>query len=743
MWNRLVIVLTVVSWAAVCAGQEAASQPTSRAAPTNQQRLNDLLAVIEGPNPPEARRTIARELLLQGWSETPARLVTVLGGTNAAAKVAVAGALVDLPQFLDAAYVEPLMGMLVGDDAAVRQAAAGALAAYHNSGVAPRLRQLALDSSQATQKRAAAVAALGLMTSRASVDALVEVLADPDPGLVQAALAAVEQATAMDFHGEKAAALQWWEANRGLSLEAWQQRQIQRLVHKYREARTQAEAVEARLAQVFEGNYRRASEAERVSIVGACLSDNSRAIRMLGLKLSQMHLADGKSLPAEQGDRVRELLSSPDPREQAAAVRTVASFRDPADGARFLEMLSTASNLDVRLSLLNGLGYVGDAKAIEALLKVVDVTDEASATEAVTALGRLAERGVLGDGPRDAVATALAKVFAAAGASQVALRERVLWAMSTVADPRFGPAFAAALDQREAVAVRQAAARGIAALRDPALADALVGAASDPDPGVRRTALETLAILGSNEKHFNALWGCLASAQESDEATQQAAWRGTLDMLSRATSENAESWLTKLPGDGERTLGLLQRLAQIVGEGKPPDRGRLGIIRARVATQHLRLGQSAEAVAEYCRALADLHSTKAGATPRVARELLGCALAEGRYDEQVAAALGVGPPAPDAATLWAAIKTEVEKRLTKEGVDAALSILEAVERHPPGAWPAGVPEQIKQLRAQAVRIKAPPPESQPVSTAPASQPVTKTPASQPVSTAPASQPSGG
>ena len=63
--------------------------------------------------------------------------------------------------------------------------------------------------------------------------------------------------------------------------------------------------------------------------------------------------------------------------------------------------------------------------------------------------------------------------------SQTALRERVLWAMSLVADPRFRAAYVAGLAETEGPAVRQAAVRGIATLKDPQLADDLRTLASE------------------------------------------------------------------------------------------------------------------------------------------------------------------------------------------------------------------------------------------------------------------------
>ncbi len=708
-----VVAVTLAGW------QEASTQPATRAAPTSQSRLNALIGLIEDPkNPPEARRTGARELLAQSMSETPPRLVAILGGQNGPAKVAIAAVLAESPQYLDAMYVDPLIGMLGDADADVRAAAAGALAGYRDGGVIPRLRGQSLDSEQPQRARLGAIAALGLMVQRRAIDGLADALEDPDPVIADAALAALERATAMDFGDDHAAARSWCEESRALSDQDWQQLQMERLVRKELETRNRLEAVEARLVSVLEANFQRASDAERVTLLSSYLTDNTSTIRLVGLKLIQTQLAEGRELPAELIARIRDLMAGSEPREQAAAVRAVASLRKPEDADAFLTMLPGVRNRAVRLALINGVGYVGNATAVDTLLAELEGADEESATEVVAALGRLAERGVLQDERRAAVVQALLQVFETTKPAQVALRERTLWAMGNVADARFGPAFATALGSAEAVAVRQAAARGIGLLNDPKLADALAAAANDPDTGVRKTAIETLAVRGFSDKHLQALWGRLTSPPETDEAIRQAAWRGALTILAKRPPAQIEEWIARLPGEGaqrtQRTLEALERVAKAVQESEPVDHARLGSLRARIAAQHAQLEQPAEAVAEYLKALPDLRGTESA--PRVAVELLRCALRGGLYDQTVARALTDCDPRPDGTVLWQAVRAEVEPRLTPEGVAEAVAMLAAVESNPPGKWSNEAQQAIAQLRQRAQRLTQLPAESQPTPT---------------------------
>ncbi len=730
MWRRLAIAVCVSLAAVATVGQET-TQPATDSAPTNQERLNDLIALIEGQNTPEGRRTIVRELLLQGWPETTSRLVSLLSGTNTAAKTAVATVLADLPRFLELAYVDPLIGMLTDADAGVRQAAAGALAAYTNNGVTQRLRGLALDTEEPRPARLAAITALGLMTQRDAIEALVAVLGDPDPVVARAGLAAMAQAAAMDFNEDIQAARTWWEESSALPRETWQQRQINRLVLKDREMRRRLESLEVRLTRVLETSFQRVPDADRLALLGGYLTDPALSIRLVGLRLAQMHVAQGKSLSTELHERLRELVNSSEAREQAAAVQAVATLREPEDAERFVAMLATARNRDVRLALLNGLGYVGRGAATEVLLRAADDVDEQCAAEAVAALGRLAERGVLQAELRESVAARLLEAFERTEPAQIAVRERVLWAMGNVADVRFGPAFATALDRREGVPVRLAAVRGIASLRNPQLADALADAVGDPDSGVRKIAVETLAVIGSasSERHVQALWERVASPQETDETIRQAAWRSVLEILSKGSSDDLERWIARLPGttvqDTQRRIELLERLARAGLEIEPVDRGRLGLIRARLAAQYVRLEQPGEAVAAYVAALSDLHVAQSDTRRRVALELLRYTLVNDHYSAAVAEALATAVGTDEQGVLWQTARAEIESRLSASTADQVLSMLAALESYPPGQWTPQVTGEINALREQALQLKssATSPVSNSTDLAPASPPV--------------------
>ncbi|MBK9118544.1 MAG: HEAT repeat domain-containing protein [Phycisphaerales bacterium] len=696
---------------------------TAAAVQLREARIADLVALIEGPNSPDVRRTGVRQLLLLGYEDVPKRLAAILSGSNAGARTAIALTLVEQPVYLDAVFIDPLIATLADGDAEVRTAAAAALAAYPNHGVTDRLRGLVLDAATPRAQRLAAVASLALVTDRNAIEALVAAL-EADPVVAQAALLALEQATGMDFLGSAGTAREWWQATTTLSREEWQQQQIERLVRKARETQRRLTELESRLARVLEESFQRAGDAERTTLLAAYLTDPDSNIRLLGLTLARRHLAEGKALPADIQQRLREFMNSPNPRKQAAAIRAVAGLRQSEDAATFLRLLETNPPREIRLALVNGLGFIGNGTSTTALMPLLRDLDEATATEAAAAIGRIAERGRLGIEATPVIAEALLDAWGVTLPGQTNLRERLLWAMGNVGDARFATAFAAALNRENAANVRQAAVRGIATLRLTQLADALLAAAGDPDAGVRRLAVETLGDLAasSNIAHLEALWDRVDSPPETDESIRQIAWRSTVDVLARGTTEDLGRWLARLTESGEslqRVPDLLQQLIVLTAETEPVDRARRGLLRSQLAAMHARIGSAEPAIDTWVAALGDLHAAAARETPAVAVDLLRYALRNDQYDEIVANTLAAGNPGLEPEAIWRTVLTELENRLGARAAEPVIALLNTLEQHPPVPLNDDVRAALADLRTRALGLRQPPPTT---ATAPATLP---------------------
>lgn len=709
------------------------TQPAEPLTTADQARLDDLLNLIQGPNSLQARATGVRELLRQNWPGTSSRLAAILGGADEHASIAVATALADLPQHLHPQYVDPLVAMVVSQNPAVRTAAGNALAAYRDGGVVAKLRTLVLDRDRSDSDRLAAINALGRMMQREAMGALVEAIAEPPPAVSTAALEALEQALAMDFADNPAAARAWWAESKDLSVVQWQQRQIERLVRSERETVRRVEVLETRLVKTLRDAYLRAAENDRATLLLTMLADPLAAVRLLGLDLAQSLLSEGKQLPPEIAAEARNLLSDTQAGVREAAARVVASLRDTSDEPRFIALLDGEPDADVRAALINALGYLGTDAAAEVLLKLFAAQDPTTAAAAAGAVGRLAERGVLDDQTRENVAAALLDAFEKSRSDQPTVRERIIWAMSQVADPRFAPIFVRALQVDEAASVRQAATRGIAALGDPELASSLLPMARDADLGVRQTAVAALAQLAVTDEHLQALWERLTPPDEPDANIRQLAWRGVARVLRERKPEEIIVWIERLPPDGaelaQRKIELLQLADTALGTA-PESRAKRGRIRALKAVEFIKLDQIDDALTAYMDALEVLGGTEDARCAEIALSLLELAFQRVRYDQDVAGAVAGCVTPPDAQRVWSLLRGVLDARIQAGQRKDAANLLAAVREHPPTPFSD---ELSRKMDAYAAERLAPP-ATQPSPPAPATHPTpapTSAPSTQP------------
>lgn len=709
----------------VVARQPATQPTTTRSRTADQQRFEELLALIEGTNLPlSVRLTGAKELLRQDWPQRVERLSAILAGTNTPAQTAVALALADVPAARVEAYINPLMKMLAAPEVEVHLAAAMALACYRNNGVIPRLRQVMLDGAAPLSSRLAAIEALGMMSQRAAAAALVEALQEKSTPICQPALQALERATALSFGEDVVQARNWWERSQGLPPLEWQQQHIERLMRQNRATDRRLWELEGRLVEAFREDYIHAAEPARGTLLQGYLMDDSALVRLLGLELILRQLGEGKELPAETAGhtrtQVRALLSDREFTVRAKAVQAVARFRQANDADRFVELLATESHLTVRRALVNGLGYIGSYAVVPALLAILQTPEAPCQTEAVAALGRLAERGELNEQIHGSIANALLTTFNHTQPTQVVLREQTLWTMSLVTDPRFGGIFTATLADTEAATVRQTAIRGIAALGDARLLSTLVPLLQDADLTIRKTAAEALAESGTTDDHLAALWERLDPSRESDESVRHIAWRGVRRILSQRPLAETESWISHLPANGteldKRTLELLEMMEKSLAN-LPDAHAKLGQIQRNIASRRAALGQTDQAIAAYLTALRSLHTVQSTAVSSVAVELLCLALPAGCYDEAMASKLANGNPPLDGVVIWNGIKGIIEQCLTREQADRAMAMLKALQAHPPATFPPEVIQAIEALVERARALQSPTP-----STAPTSQP---------------------
>lgn len=696
----LVALLAAPPAAAAQDSAPAQTQPASRTE-IDPQRIAELIALIEGPNSAQARQTGVRELLRLNWSETPRRLAAILSGSNSPARIAVATVLAEQADYWDSAYVEPTISMLAARDPAVTAAARRAIAAFPEPSSIEALRSYVLDRGAPLPGRIEAVAALGEMTARDAVGALLHAAQLPEPEVARAAFAALRAGTGMEFENA-AAAQRWWGEVEQFTSEEWLERQLRRVADRARGLRANLSAAEARLAKALRDAYVRTPEADRPALLQSYLGDGLPCVRVVGLDLVQAGIAEGKTPAPDAIAAVRAILADTDPAAREGAVRTITALRETADAERLLTLLATEKHAAVRQALAAGLGYLGSVTAVEPLIRVASDENDPARAEAVAALGRLGERGFFENGSGEQVAALLLSVCEDSATTDPALRERAVWAMSRIPDPRFTPALIAALGPKEPAVIRQAAARGLGVIGDAAAIDALVAATSDSDVVVRRTVVDTLAQKGTNSNHLQALWARLATAAEPEEAIREIAWRGALSLLAQRPAAEIDAWIARLPDNGttrsRRTLELLQLQEKAIA-ADATRREELGLMRQRIGAAHERLGQPAEAIEAYSRAVQDLSAARSGRLSAAAVDLLRTALVNDKYGDTVAAA--VQQAQVDAAEAWRALQEHISGLAARDaaGAELGLVMLNSLLASPPASF-ADIREQIGQARRQ-------------------------------------------
>lgn len=714
-------------------GEKAASAPVERFSAADQQRIADWVTLIEGQNTPQARTTGAREILRLGSVEAAKRLVTILSGSNRPARIAVAAALAECPA-IDASFLPPLLTLLGDDDSDTRQAAAVALAKGGSPAIS-RISDLLNDSQAAQTAKLAAIDGLGRMTQRDAIALLMSALADPASPLCKAALTALERATAQEFQGDLAAAQRWWEENRGGDASGWQQIQIDRLVRQSGLLAQRLHEAELRLSSVLRDNFFRAGEPDRAALLLSFLADPSEVVRLLGIDLIQSQITEGKTPTAEMVAKLRELYTALEPRVRAAAVRTAASLRDRADAERFQQRLATETNGTVRQALIYGLGYVGGPEVVPTLLASLSDSDRTAADEAITALGRVAEKPGVDTATRELIGSTLLERWGNTASQPTNNRERLLRAMSRVPDRRFTPIFIDALAPTEPAAQRLAAVRGVALLADPRsgelvtstqalgtngdanatdsvrkqLVEALLKAVADGDVAVRKAAVESLCGWASSDAHLLSLWGRLIPTAEPDESVRTTAWRGVLRVLATRPASEIETWIERLPDNGpgkaQRALELLQLAEkQCVAANAP--RADLGRIRARIAAQRIALNQPVEALATYCAALDDLSTAHSPDASKLALDLIRYALLNDKYEGVTATTLASDKLAIDGEPVWAELRSDIEALLRRESVDRAVACTGALCANPPGCLSASARQELDRFGRRARDLRA-------------------------------------
>jgi HEAT repeat protein len=665
------------------------------------------------PNPPKARRTGARELIASPLPQSIDLLLSVLqNDKDPFAQMAVIEVIADTGD-PSRRFIEPLMVLLGSKDEKIRDGAAVALAIYKDGGVIDRLSKLARGAGQPAADLAARLAAIRALSqmsdSREAIDALISLLGDASPEVQARAIQSIREAAGIEFDGDIAAIRRWWEVNREKSSIDRLRDRVRVLSKQNRQLQKDLEAAQTTLVATLRDLYLLKPDAQKADTLLEYLRHPSENVRLLGLELVGAMQTDRKPVPEIVLRRVRSLIPDVSSRVRQKVVLTLRDLHATTDADLILAQYRQETDSGVRAAMLNALGRLRNPEAIDVIIESLSSDDKQVVVEGALSLGVLGEKGTA---PPEKIAPAVAPLLACyrkwAGPDQQ-LREQLMEAMALIADPQFSPVFINGLASEKDAAVRQAAARGIAALGKPENAELLIRHLSDPDAGVRRTVVESLARLAKSDADLEALFARLDTKNESDATVRDKAWEGIRQILRSRSVAEQRRWALRLnPRTGKATAEhcaeLLVDVEKEMALASPPPTD-LNEVREQLADAFSAAGQFAEAARVYGLAYDDLLKTRKPRAWEVGLKLFNARLQADRYEEALASVdeLRKTATTKQRDDLAGLLYDHLNSLLKAGEPNRALDVLDRTGNRFEGAWAtkfAQLRREVEQLRRE-------------------------------------------
>jgi len=562
--------------AAVAGGQpvDAAdpAEPTSavddEAEDPELAELRTLTGQLADPERSAKTKLEAATLLLNRTSPAAAEALRgfLSDESNVPAQVAVAEAIAS--QGGDDSFVEPLMAMLTGDEPAVRSPAARALLTYKDHDVTGRLMAMTLDVAAAGEIRLVLIETLGSLLDKEVVDTLVQLMDDPDSGIRKAAAEALTNLTNIRAFGHDPVQWKaWWARNKDKDRSQWMSDLADSLARAKLELEAENQQLVGRLDQALLDYYKALPQADRPAVVIKLLKDKLPAVRLSAIGLAGRTLLENsiadEAQRAELASLVLLLLSDDDALVREASALLTASMDDDRTGAALLARLDAEDTPQVLQAVLRALGQRREPAAVDAALSAVTSDNDALATAAAWATGRIADRHPLNDDRAGRAVVALLQRYRRAETTGdgVDLREALLTTMGVVGEADLAGTVHRAL-QDDSATVRLAAVHAIVKLDPTGAAEPLAALVDDSDRGVRRAAIIALGSLGGADQ-LQAVLRRTKEDVEPDADVRQQAWEAAMSILSAADVEVLQAALAELadrPDAADQRIRVMQML---------------------------------------------------------------------------------------------------------------------------------------------------------------------------------------
>lgn len=343
----------------------------------------------------------------------------------------------------DDRFIPEIVPLLDHPDTRVVEAASAALAAQRSQQALDAMLEALRDPLRPALVRCELARIVGGMRLLGAVPALIELLGADETPLQSAALASLEKLTLQSYGFDRDAWGAWWREQQGRPREIMLEGVV----------RTQAETIRR-------------------------LSDQLAELWVKSLSAQDL-AKDPRSLT--------EALASGLPTVQVFAAKKIAELKPQGSVATLIPYLNSPEG-QVRATVAQALGEVGDVQASRPLISLLQDRDPKVAVSAANSLGRLKAADA---------APALLGVLRAGGAEGAGAAAR---ALGDIGAQQAIPALSdALLNEKLGGPVREEAAAALGKLNDAAALPALVASLGDPDDRIRWAAADGLGRLGYAE----------------------------------------------------------------------------------------------------------------------------------------------------------------------------------------------------------------------------------------------------
>ena len=702
-----------------------------------QRDLSQQEAILTNPNSkPEQREQAAERLVLRQRPDARDILLKALREADRPAQVAVAKALANDAK-PDPRFIDPLLAIL-GRDWTATEAAVSALANYSdNADLLANLISFAANGTQVPKSRIAVIRGIGSFVKKNAAAFLIGLInnVDEDSQVRNVAADALVDMTGLQQIGRDVQQWNaWWAVNANQPDREWETAQFRNRAAHYAQVKREFERLSGAIADLLTADFRRAPDAQRSEMVLGWLKSSESLVRVVAARIVKEQKLNGERIPPLVIEQLRGMIGDSSIEVRNEAILALGAINDAASVNPLLAQLAVETEPDIKIVIASTLARLGQVKAVDALLLLLNgpVTRVAEAAgEALRDLGEsIRQDPALLAKVLASVRAKLQLIGAQSGTEN--LRGILVETLAQLHDDSMLNTYLAAVDAnnpRNTVRIRIAAAKGLGIMTAPndkdQAANELVNALRrDTDEAVRLAAAKAIGNVGSFARVADALYEQSNAPREPDNSVRDMAW-ATLANLFDGPDATANvllsTWLDRfkddpaLRNDPKKRQEVLQRRLVVLkaandklikDAAKDPQAARTQAgVQQTSGEAYMALGQWAKAAASFDAAI--LYWQKNNGLPVVLTELskqyIDALLRSGNYAEAVdfaAKRIAADPQAQG--DMGFRIRSEVERLMKSdnpEDLKNAIQLIDETEKMQPQLSSA-YSDQLKQYREE-------------------------------------------